>query len=415
MTGLLMVRKRFLVERRSLRHVSLRTSAHNNKTSSIASRIVQQSRSFPSSIICGKRLFTNLWKESISPTTTRGIKYWPIFIKEDVPVKDKEQWLTSLLAQSPERADTYAYLEVLRELSHCKDADAPLRAERWLQRLEKAAESSPSCILTVECYQRVIEAWAAALHEDDPVRAITRAERWLRKNKDSPDESLRPDTACFNAFLDACSKGRGFKTNKEIVILNAQKAQRVLDYMIKERQRQGDGARISPDTDSFNFVIRAWTRCRHSPDIAERAMDVLKMLEKYQINVNGSVRSDSKSYAMVLDAISVKAKLKAKRCWKNKSARDNPNANGLSEIELLENTLSFMRERARRDKDLIPKTESYNMLISAWANVSSIHKHAPDEAEKVLRTMISLKDDEGGAARPDGKILSSSCCPDLEY
>ena len=419
MTGLRMVRKLLLSEPRSLRIVINRTPFLDIKTSSSVASPVQQSLPFSCPTIYQDRRAANQWKETISRTTTRGVKYWPHpTFKDDVPLEQKEQWLSSLLAQTPEKADTNAYLQVLRALAHCKDPDAPLRAEHWLQRLEKASESSPSCVPTAECYQCVIQAWAAAEHEEDPVRAITRAERWLRKHLGSSMESLRPDTACFNAFLDACSKGRGLKNNKNknLGILNAQKAQSTLDYMIKERQLKGDDARISPDTDSFNFVIRAWTRCRRSPDVAERAMGVLRMLEKYQRNINGSVGPDSKSYAMVLDAISVKAKLKAKRCEHKKSARSDPNENGLNEIMLLKNTLSFMQKRAGQDSNLAPVTHSYNMLISAWANVSSIHTDAPFEAEKVLQQMISLKDDGEDKAAPDGKFLFflNTCCLDRE-
>ena len=50
--------------------------------------------------------------------------------------------------------------------------------------------------------------------KEDPARVVTRAERWLKKHMDSPQEHLRPNTACFNAFLDACTKGRAFKGSK---------------------------------------------------------------------------------------------------------------------------------------------------------------------------------------------------------
>ena len=70
---------------------------------------------------------------------------------------------------------------------------------------------------------------------------------------------------------------------------------------------------MAPTIESFNLVLRGWTRCRRSIDIAERTMDALNLLEQYQLSVDPNVRPDSISYGMAMDAINVRAKLKVKR------------------------------------------------------------------------------------------------------
>lgn len=229
---------------------------------------------------------------------------------EGLPVEEKEAWLRTLLQLNPDLVDTEAYLVVLRALAQTKGhpPDAALRAERWLARLEAQDGSNNAlCQLTSECYQRVIETWASAVHED-PVLLVTRAQRWLDKILSPPFQQRGlADTACLNAFLDACSKGRGLKDvgskvpglkgsgRLDLVRIHAQKAQETVEYMIDHRHKNDLYSTISPDRDSFNYLIRAWTRCRLSLDVADRAMDALRMMEDYQSTVDPAVCPNSKS------------------------------------------------------------------------------------------------------------------------
>jgi hypothetical protein len=273
-----------------------------------------------------------------------------------------------------------------------------MAAERWLGRLERHAEQDPSgIILTTECYQLVIEAWAGA-EKEDPARAVTRGERWLLKHSESTIPHLRPTTDTFNAFLDLCSRGRAFKNspNKELVKIHAQTAERALLYMIADRKKHGSESTIAPNTQSFNFVIRAWTRCRRSYGIADHCMDTITLLDDYQATVDSSVRPDSRSYGMAMDSIAVLGRLKVKRYKNQKKENDDPSENGLAEIRQLEQILGRLRKNG-----VLPTTHNYNILISAWANVSAVNPRAPMEAESVLQRMIALKDQGEDQAAPD--------------
>lgn len=343
---------------------------------------------------------------------------------EEVLVAKKEATLGNLLDRSPDRVNTEDYLTVLRTLAASKLPDAPLRAERWLNRLEQhAGDAMPATtnssssyferpsstaglvVPTSECYQRVIEAWAEATSED-PGRIVTRTERWLWKHIESPSEVTRPDTACFNAFLDVCTKGRAFKNSQKskMIVEHAQKAENVLRFMIAMRRKEGPDCKMKPNSESFNLVIRGWTRCRKSLDIVDRTMDALSLMEQYQSSVDGSVRPDSKSYGMTMDSISVRAKLKVKcsRGPLGKSSRNNPSENGLAEIQLLSNMIDFFHEKRKAgDSVIAPSTYTYNILLGCWANVAILHEHAPSEAEKILRHMTYLKEQGVDGVGPD--------------
>lgn len=329
-------------------------------------------------------------------------------------VEEKERWLANMIDNDPQAVDTEAFLIVIRALVHSGLADAPLRAERWVGKLERLAYESPqetallssslsTSMPNPECYQRVIEAWGRA-DSEDPAIAVTRAERWLVKNLNNPNPLLRPNTSCFNAFLDVCSTGRALKGthNTELVRRHAIKAESTLQYMMEQRKVHGKNSVAAPDTDSFNFVIRAWTRCRRNIDVADRATEVLRLLEHYELTVDGTVKPNHKSFAMVLDSIAVRAKIKVKRCRNKQQDWSYPDKNGLNEINIINDAIKYQWERAiAGEPDLLPGTVAYNTLMSAWSHFSWVDQSGPLEAEKVLQHMISLKDQGTDGAAPD--------------
>lgn len=285
-------------------------------------------------------------------------------------IVENEAWLLKHL----EKAKSDDYFRVLQQLAVSKLPDAPLRAERWLMQLEQSHTPTP------DCYECVIRAWAAASHED-PARVVIRAERWLWKQ-------TNPNTACFNAFLDACSLGRGLKTNRKLVRNHAIKAQETLLYMLRRN--------VPCTVDTFNFVIRAWTRCRSSPDVVERVMEILNLFEIYQRSVDSSVMPNSRSYAMVLDAVAVKIKVKVNKLRSNPNdhSHSDPSENGLEEIKMIE---GFLRE----PNDLYQNANCYNTLIQAWANAAPVHSDAPFQAEQVLQRLVTLQDGTSHEKRVD--------------
>jgi hypothetical protein len=117
-------------------------------------------------------------------------------------VERTENTLNSRL-ESRGTASTNDFLAVFRTLADSKLPNAPLKAERWLRRLEQL-EGVP---VTSECYQRVIEAWAEA-ESEDPARVVTRAESWLQKAQNIPDDAQKANFST-SALVVARLRDRG--------------------------------------------------------------------------------------------------------------------------------------------------------------------------------------------------------------
>ena len=221
--------------------------------------------------------------------------------------ESREEWLEELLASEHTKGgvtvDAEAYLVAIEGWAQSRHKAAARRAEDLLIRLERHFEESggdPSLRPRVEHYNAVIGAWANS--QEDV--SIVRAERWLNKLRGGDIIFLRPNTESYNRFLDACSKGHG-KRN-DLLKNNAIKAEQVLREMmtLQEQGYSGDDAdTIAPNTESFNYVIRAWTRCRQDISMAEKVMEVLRAMELYQRTEEGGVVKANTISCMYLQII----------------------------------------------------------------------------------------------------------------
>jgi hypothetical protein len=320
----------------------------------------------------------------------------------DASVEAKEAWLESI-DQTDSRVDSTAYLVVLKALGRSKRSGSPQRAEELIRKLERKAASQPSwphLQPTLDCYNAVIHAWANS--REDAYLSINRAERWLNKlrqkgRKEQP--ALAPNTDSYNAFLDACSKGRVGRRDAHLAREHAMKAQALLEEMIRQQESLGPESPVIPNTESFNYVIRAWTRCRDEPPVAYHVMDILKQMTAYQRQQpdTSPILPNTQSYTMTMNAFVTAAWLKVLKCQRNGlEHRQDPTKNGLEEIEMVEDILQYMHKLYDAGLDyVVPNTVTYNTLITAWARLSGpLHPDGPLRAEKVLRKMIALK--EGG-------------------
>ena len=359
-------------------------------------------------------------------------------------LEEKERWLQAQLSTFSDSATTDPneitvtrehFVLVLQDLANQASTvpGCAVRAERWLGRLERLAaavaekynnhynenhddsntdaalssssSSSSSLPVSVQalmpdatCYRLVIQAWADS-NGEDPNIVVTRARRWLMKHVDSPNVDQRPDTESFNAFLNAVSKGRAHKGARahSAVIEHAKLAQETLQSMVEDRKALGQVSRIAPDIDSFNYVIRAWTRCRRASEIADRTMEAMRSLEEYQKEYDSSVRPNTKSYGMVLDSLSCRASQKVRHC----KDVQNSSLNGLDELDMIENVIQLMHQRGG---EIAPTTYIYNIWITAWAHLARIHpQKATAAAERLLRVMIRHADQGDDSLRPDAK------------
>lgn len=338
----------------------------------------------------------------------------------DSSLKQKEAWLENMLRSHGNVCDVKAFLVVLRALASpdVQDAGAPRRAERWMNRLQNQQNLQP----TAECYQAAIQAWANSRNENILV-VVNRSERWLNDliaATDASPESIQPTIGCFNAFLDACTRGRPGKNkkNQSIVEKNAIKAEAILRQLHSHYHHFGQETKVIPNTDTFNFVIRGWTRCKHNEIMAQKVLALLRLMEAYQRenpmdHSNVLPKPNTKSYAMTMDALVSVAKLKARRCHKEKRSMKDPAKNGVQDLEEAQAILAYMHDLYDAGvKDVVPHRIPYNILITGWASLAAFgHQDAPFKAEEIMRTMLAQKDKGFIEAAPDRisfeKIMSA--------
>lgn len=188
----------------------------------------------------------------------------------------------------------------------------------------------------VECYNAIIESWA---RDKNPI-SVVRARRWLSKLENEAKDvdrpplvrsPLGPNARSFDLYLDSCSRGLG-RQNK-LRVERAEECERILEYRLSPQAPLG----IRPTTQSFNYVLRAWTRCRKEMSVAGRVMDLVLRMERIQKEHllaeengtvdedeiwKGNIAPDTKSYSMALDGWIIKAGLKAQK-WRSKQLAIN--------------------------------------------------------------------------------------------
>lgn len=328
------------------------------------------------------------------------------FLK-NATIKEKEVWLQSMLKSHPKDVDVQAFLVVLQALAtpDIGDAGAPRRAEHWMTRLK----NHQAIIPTPQCYQAVIQAWANSNKENILV-VVNRSERWLNEliaESEASPKQIRPTIECYNAFLDALTRGRSGsnKRNQTIIQSNASKAEGILRRLHSEFHHLGEAATAIPNTESFNFVIRGWTRCKHNTVIHTKVLALLRLMEAYQRENPKSSRvlPDTRSYSMAIDALGSVAKMKARRSYEDDGFIDDPSVNGISELEEAQAVLSYMHDLQDAGiEGVVPHTVPYNILITGWAAIAGYgHDNAPFKAEEILRTMLSHKDNGFPDRSPD--------------
>jgi len=335
----------------------------------------------------------------------------------DASPESKEKWLEDLLAsdQASRDVDAEAYLIPIEGWAKSRHKAAARRAEDLLIRLERhfVESGENECLRPrVEHYNEVIGAWAGS--QEDV--SIVRAERWL--NKLRSDDIVRPNTESYNRFLDACSKGRG-KRN-DVLENNAMKAEQVLKEMITLQEGSEDNA-VAPNTESFNYVIRAWTRCRQDIAMAEKVMEMLRLMELYQrTGDGGDVKANTISYCMAIDAHGTVAGLKSLQSFRAlQKKRNRHKSDGLDggaitsddntadcaaeDLEKAASILAYMHDLADAgDIHVSPTTDAYNTYIGAYARTANeFNAKAPLAAEGVLRKMIAFRDEGLLHIQPD--------------
>lgn len=303
---------------------------------------------------------------------------------------------------------------------------------------------------TVDCYNAVIEAWA----NDKDLISVVRSRRWLSKledaSKDAPtplSSSLQPNARSYDLYLHSCSRGIG-KQHKQYRH-RAEEAEDILRY----RMSPNAPLSIRPTTESFNFVIRSWTRCRKELEVATKVMALVREMEGIQRDAllkqekSGrkkkhaddiwrwklGVVPNTKTYTMAMDAWIIAAGCKASK-WSseqrslnntyNQRARgreengrgqstmspaSTSNDDGTEEMENAESILKYIQTLEEIGRtDVRATVIAYNTLLSGWARLATtLRPNVPLKAEELLHQMMQLSENGDIDAAPDATSFNA--------
>jgi hypothetical protein len=299
---------------------------------------------------------------------------------------------------------------------------------------------------SVECYNAVIECWANSKEDISVVRSRT----WLSKLEDSSSTSstsyslLQPNARSYDLYLQSVSRGIG--KNTKLHLERAMEAERILQYRLSSDAPTS----IRPTTESYNYVLRAYTRCRNERSIAGKVMTLVREMEKIQKEAvltavkrggggaGGDVHDDNdddwkrnvmpntKTYAMAMDAWIIKAGIKAAKWRSEQLARNNmlkqkgitneidttngsstnatKDEDGTKEMEFAKSILVYISALQQVGQaDVRASVVGYNTLLSGYARLANeLRPDIPLIAEQLLNEMIDASDDyEDSTTYPD--------------
>ena len=240
----------------------------------------------------------------------------------------------------------------------------------------------------IDCIQNVLDSWCTSseIINKNPTIARVRAKRWLDallslQEVTSAEEKLK----WIHLYLNLCSKRSGQAMH--------------ISQLVEDQILNNNNNNIEPTTETFVYVLRAWTRCRKNKEMPNQVMKWLLRMEQYaRDNSNKRVKPNTMCYCMAMDAWSATAGQISKR-----QQYDNNTHHVKDAIEKVEGILQYMKTihqvqqqyNNNNDDDVAhnvqPDTVAYNTLLSAYAKVvHPIYKYdmdIPYKAERIYHEM----------------------------
>ena len=293
---------------------------------------------------------------------------------------------------------------------------------------------------TVQHYNTIIMAWSNSTEKI----SIVRSRRWLTKLEEFDNESvfgiehpsyysLKPNAESYDLYLHSCSRGLG--KNMKLLKERAEECEDLLRYRLSNEASDD----IRPTTDSFNYVLRAWTRCRKEPIVGDRVMALVREMEGIQRDALQNQTSSSeewkraivpntKTYTIAMDAWIVVAGIKSER-WHSEQMelnntygqlassrtrktmedhgkfmeRRNKYPNGEEEMENAAALLKYIQTLEDCGRaDVHTTVIGYNTLLSGWAKLANtMRPDVPLKSEGILRDMMVECENGDGRSAPD--------------
>ena len=268
--------------------------------------------------------------------------------------------------------------------------NAPTMAvERLMKRLvaEQTATGNADAANTY-AYNALLHGWARS---GEGEYAAQRAEQILIEMQDrfaAGNASVQPNTASFRSVLlawERASSSSTSTTNKHHDATHAaQRGQRILEWMVSLHEADVNEL-AKPTSECFDIVMKAWCQSNHAdaPKIVEQ---LLVRMEQLYREGNAEVQPQTRHYNHVL------------RAWQQ--SKQKGSARRAEEILEHMNKLSSLD-----DSPIQPNFDSYNACITAWA--TSDENCSARKAESVLRKMESTyKDNHSKDVQPDAVMYN---------
>ena len=245
-------------------------------------------------------------------------------------------------------------------------SDAAERAEDILRRMNprRVDEGFIDVLPNIHSVNSAIAAWAYS----DANHATEKAERLLafldEWNKEAPaNEKILPTVETYNLIITAHVKSQHIDA--------ARKSEAFLYRLINVGEQEG-GKLCLPNAKSFGLVINCWAKCE-LPKAAERAEQLLDVMEKLYSNGNMKVQPNAIVYTTVIDG------------W---ARSDCPEA--ASRAQRIFDRMTM--DPTTTAREVTPNTAAFNALLNAWAHSSK--PEALKNCEILFRMMRKLEKDK---------------------
>ena len=320
----------------------------------------------------------------------------------NAPTMAVERLMKRLVAEqtatgNADAANTYAYNALLHGWARSGEGEyAAQRAEQILIEMQdRYSAGNASVQPNTASFRSVLLAWERASspsssttnknhhhhHHHDATHAAQRAQRildWMVSlHEADANELAKPTSECFDIVMKAwCQSNHA----------NAPKIAEKLLVRMEQLYRDGN-TEVQPQTRHYNHVLRAWQQSTQKGS-ARRAEEILEHMNKLSSIADSPIQPNFDSYNACITA------------W----ATSNENCSARKAESLLRKMESAYK--VNHSKDVEPDAVMFNLVIDAWAKVSSHAKtngRLPYEsARKVLDRQINLYEQHGAIkCRPD--------------
>ena len=263
------------------------------------------------------------------------------------------------------------------------------RCRYWIE-AETILPSPPEP--SVKTFNIVVNAWAKSRQREAGERAekiVQMMNVWTAECRQFSDETrpyefkgATPDIRTLVPLVDAWSRSRHPKA--------PQQATSILLAAIEESKRSKD-FELSPVL--FHVVLGTLARSGAGRTAAERAEEILSVMEECADSSGRQLLPGTKAYAMVLEAWM--------RC---EQVEKNGNAARRAEYLLRSMIETYRKGRALYIK---PNKMCFTTCISAWSRAYK-HKDAPERAQALLTLLTELyKETQDPVFRPDVELYNA--------